>query len=923
MFTHNHRKLIILASLLLAILTFASLALAQTGESPWSEPANLSRSGAATDPYIVVDSAGIIHVLWIDAYDGYIYSFYQDGSWSPPTAVSLPISKDFRVLKFAVDDAGYIHAVWIDSEDTLYYARLTGSRFDSPTGWNTPRALALSAADVDIAAAPDGSIHLAYVRRNSSSDFPAGIYTFSKRSALSNWSLPKFLYTSTFMRGVSPEVANVSIDAADNGLVYIAWDDPQQERIFMVRSADNGNIWEDTTEIDRRRETDSVSSIGPSRALMYASSEDVLLFWGAGHDGAACSQYYISSDDDGQTWSEPDLLPDPFQRSCAEKLQVLGGSERVTWLMAKSPGGIYLLSWDSAAGKGVNWSTPQIQVELNGFTNLETYRPVELACQQAALAGDRLHVVGCQAADVKAERGDIWYLSRTLGDADGFFPTPTPPPIWSTPAVISSSKRELSVPSLISESTLSSGSGLRQHAFWTQSGNNAIYYSLFDGTRWTQPLAVLSSPGGSPGAPSAALTSSGDLFLTWSDLGSGVINYSHVPALGALNKGEWAVTQELPLDNVLPSSPHVQVGSDGHIYIAYAVPLNEGRGVYLIQSQEPFQHGVQIVWSEPELVFNAAIPGLGMVDNPQLTFDRHNLPHVLWTHYSLPPVAEPLGLAYARSLRSTAQGMSDSASAIKWSDPQEVDRGRVLWSQILSASDGTLHRAWQELINGGDQVLWHAFSLDDGASWSEPVSVTGFQRTGGPAGLTLDSDDRLHMLQITTASNNPFALQRWLWEGADKWTPAESQSMPNLLSADSLSPASSYNGHLAALYTGILAAGSDGESQADEQQDGEPANSLFYTDRTLDISGVAPTPQPTFTPAAEGPSGLGETSPGTDSTVSGTPTPTISISTDPGEGMLSGLFSNRWTGIALAALPAIIIVGIAFILGVRKFLSRR
>ena len=82
---------------LFTILIFASLiswrpisAQSQTGDQAWTTPINLSHSGSTTNPSMVIDSNGIIHVVWEDTIAGEMYSSYDGTKWSTPAPVSLP-----------------------------------------------------------------------------------------------------------------------------------------------------------------------------------------------------------------------------------------------------------------------------------------------------------------------------------------------------------------------------------------------------------------------------------------------------------------------------------------------------------------------------------------------------------------------------------------------------------------------------------------------------------------------------------------------------------------------------------------------------------------------------------------------------------------------------------------------------------------
>ncbi|MFC2155425.1 IPT/TIG domain-containing protein [Acidobacteriota bacterium] len=87
----------------------------------WSWPLNISgNSGVSWTPDIAMDSAGNIHVVWVDSSSG-VYEIYfsrstdNGATWS--TAVNISNSANSaksRNPRIAVDSAGDIHVVWYD-----------------------------------------------------------------------------------------------------------------------------------------------------------------------------------------------------------------------------------------------------------------------------------------------------------------------------------------------------------------------------------------------------------------------------------------------------------------------------------------------------------------------------------------------------------------------------------------------------------------------------------------------------------------------------------------------------------------------------------------------------------------------------------------------------------------------------------------
>ena len=58
-------RLLFTSALFIVFLT-PSWAEAQSSVDPWTKPLNLSHSGVATHPGLVVDSQGVLHVVWQD-----------------------------------------------------------------------------------------------------------------------------------------------------------------------------------------------------------------------------------------------------------------------------------------------------------------------------------------------------------------------------------------------------------------------------------------------------------------------------------------------------------------------------------------------------------------------------------------------------------------------------------------------------------------------------------------------------------------------------------------------------------------------------------------------------------------------------------------------------------------------------------------
>src|SRR5919106_5505684 len=83
-------RLLFASTLFIASIT-PSWALAQSTDDPWAEPLNLSQSGVAMNPAIVIDSDGVVHVVWEDDLANYVYTRFDGDQWSAPETTNLDL----------------------------------------------------------------------------------------------------------------------------------------------------------------------------------------------------------------------------------------------------------------------------------------------------------------------------------------------------------------------------------------------------------------------------------------------------------------------------------------------------------------------------------------------------------------------------------------------------------------------------------------------------------------------------------------------------------------------------------------------------------------------------------------------------------------------------------------------------------------
>ncbi len=866
-----------LAAFLAMVVLYFALVLnhgveAQTAEG-WAEPINLSKSGSASNPQVVLDTDGVFHILWSDEFAGFVYTTGDGNEWSTPVPVSLP-SGDFIPILLA-DREGNIHAFWRDDTDALFHSRVRASSFATLSSWNAAVQITDSALDVDVIVDDQGRIHLAYVRPKDTPEQPAGIYYQRLRTINGNWSLPIALYQSPYLRALTLEDSNVDLSSAmvgDEVRLYAVWDNQPRERVFLSVSFDGGESWSEAQEIDKPQEG-SVNP-GPERITTEALGEEVFLFWQKNRMESSCEQYYQISKDGGSSWGPPLRMFEGFV-ICPQEIRFLPNGEFPILFLTGIQ--VYLQAWN-----GSIWSDPQPQEAINTFIDPETQNFVEYGCQQPILVGEAtLYVVGCD----RAAGQDIWLMRRQLLDVSTWFPQEA---IWNPLVKLTISDTRVRGEKLVADRQE------RLHAFWSQASidqpqgqGKTIYYARWEAGQWSTPAAVLTSPEGNADQPDAIVDGQNRLHVVWSGGLEGQVYYSRADANQAVVATAWADPLALPAPRPVGSAPDIHISPEGIIYVAYAIPLNEDRGIYLTRSDDGGD-----TWTDAIRIFDAQSAGWAMVDQPHLALTDEGQLHLIFTRYSLPGGTGPLSLVYMRSV--------DGGKT--WGEPQTVVDNPVIWSWMTGTGKSSLQRLWQEISSSGT-TLWHEQSLDNGTTWFRTVPVSIFGGTIGTPSLIQDDGGRLHLLLVVRGGTTIYTIQHWLFDG-QRWSAERSFDIEvtQNTSIESLACVISPGGKL-----GVII-----KSAIENVQSGGQQSQLLFTYRDVDISSAVTTPIPTATntpPATPLPTYTREsetTSAATEVVPIVTNTPPIFA---PGEENIGG--QSGWlSGVLPVAIVLIVVIGV-------------
>jgi hypothetical protein len=782
---------------------------AQGSDEEWTDPVNLSRSGGAENPSLVVTSSGAAVVAWDDAFTASATrgamggaAVRLEGEWGAPAYVAFPFAG--RPTQLVAGSGNVVHAFWTDSTGALRHAAAPVTTFGSPGSWGGGQVIASSVAAFDAAVDSSGRFHLVCLIASEGISIQSGIYYLRSGSRGEGWSLPSPMYLSDYYRafipglvGITPEefeaqvLPGVEIEVGEgegSQQVFMAWDNPSLRRNYLAVSPDGGGSWGPATEIESPSLERPYST--PRGTMVSAEPDRVLLLWQISEEGGSCIQVYQSSEDGGTTWSDPTpVLAD--QAVCPEGIQVLGRIDRHTIVFASLQSRALLLAWD-----GDKWSLPQTESRLDNFSDPETFNSVQFGCRQAALAEGVLIVAGC---GVGSSGEDVWLTERPIGDVSAWF---APSTGWRELG-----ETAIAPTDILSLAVAGSGDG-HAYALWSQPGSEPsesvtsdIYYLGWDEQGLVGPFPVLTELPGLARQADLLLDQDGRMLLVWSGGEAGDLTFSWAGVQEGGSSSGWIGPEPIPSRGVAGETPSLVESSSGSIYLSYAIAFNESRGVYLSASVEP-----GMAWDVPVRVFDGASAGCDRVGQVSLASVGEATLHLAWACSSMPGGIGPLSLYYSRS----------DDHGISWSSPIRIlDRGAA-WGEIESDGGGNLHLVWEEHV-GGRINTWDSQSRDGGEVWDEPQSISVVDGTPGRSALTADGSGRLHLLQAVQEEGSAPDLRYTLWDGSS-WTLRENLTlhMESIADLAELAATVDGGGSLVAVYAGL----------GERNQEGTRANEL-------------------------------------------------------------------------------------------------
>jgi len=672
--------------MMIALMLFIQIGPVQAQNSSWSVPLNLSRSGAAEQPRLVVAPDGKAQAFWWDRFDGLTTAYSNGVIWTDGINIPL-VLENSEMPDFLLDSSGRIHAFWRkqveEQEGQLWHASM-------PLGearWAVVELLAESTLDFKALALEDGAIVVAYLRIAQGWGAPAGIQFLRLEPGVFFWNTPIGLDTSAYYRLEAPETAWIHL-AADGDILTVTWHEPQYGEFRERISLNGGWTWTTT-------ETLTLPTVEMDQPRSLYARDGRLLIWQE-ESNAGCNMIQRRGDGDWQT-SLTGLT------QCPQDDTSWSSADRLYWMWGEGTRVISLTAWD-----GLAWSSP-LEISFS-FTDPVDNTSRNLIDLRAARAGDRLHVIGSDGM------GEVWYVQSAL---DSLKLLEAPRPDWGIVNRVSSRGMAAGEPTLVVDTA-----GIF-HLVWLEGPGDdvftTLYYARITGSTIGQPVTVRAAAAGEFFRQPALLADqNGWLHLAWSGGSRGEIHYSRVRLEDAENPGAWSPVLRLSSD--AGTFPQMARDAASRVYLLYVQPLNEGRGIYLLRSMDQGD-----VWTQPLLVFDAQAAGWDNIGSVALavapSLDGGNTVslHVAWGEEALPGTLPPQGLWYARAYTSLL-----SSEPLQWSTPFEVAGEQAAWPRLV-ITGGDVHLIYT--IRGlgvWDRYLPLSAPSEDVSGWSTAAPAAGW-----------------------------------------------------------------------------------------------------------------------------------------------------------------------------------------------------
>jgi hypothetical protein len=710
-------------------------------ENLWSQPVNISRSGAASSPFVVSGADGKLQAIWWDQFDGLTTAIHDEKAWSEPASAPIWVTTvaankevivaPIKTMPGLAAGSGVTLAFWQGEADektgvrTLQYSRLAFGAKE----WSSPAGFAESVLAWQAVADQDGVIYIIYLRIAHSADSPAGLYIRRSSNGGASWSAGKLLYGSIYFRLLKAEDVYMRL-AVGGDSVYVVWEDPRLSRAFLTVSSDGGETWTEPQTLGESASGATPTATGATKPqIVVSGANEALLLYQSRRAATSCALFQQRTTDGGKNWSAPERALDKMG-SCAVELRRTASGQILA--VASPAGGLTLAAWKDGRWSESKTLRPSLKDTVTG-------RSLTLESPLLVFGGETPLLAG------RAQDGDLWTVAAQSSALE-LIAAPVSP--WAKPTPLAENPKFPSLPVLATDKEG------RVHALWSESAGsglpgNALWYAGFEGARRSNAAVVLRSPDGKSEQP--ALVAAGDyVHAIWSGGPYGEIFHSRAQIKSASRADGWSEPLALPAPGDLADAPTIAADLSGGLHVVYAVPQNEGRGLYYTASLDGGRS-----WSKAMQIFDAAAAKWLMVAHPTLAVDERDTLHVAWVR-ALPGGGLPQALWYTRS---TDGGQS-------WAAPSMIAEGAYEWPRAVATLNGQTHLIFHEV--GAKGGVWQRWSDDGGVSWKPLVQIPGLREVSAPVSVVADGTGRLCLLALGVDDIKDPAIFYTIWN-IERW----------------------------------------------------------------------------------------------------------------------------------------------------------
>ena len=241
---------IALAVLIILCLVFSfsiQPSFAQTSPFDWSNPEQITQSQEAiSEPDLVADQSGRVHLFWApfsSESQSLYYSQFTSIGWTDP--VDIFTADQIGGPSAVVDSLGIIHLIW-NGDNTVYYSQATVDEAHSAVSWTTPIAIDNSNKHGRILTAtnspgePD-KLYIVYAGLSGS-----GPQFVASEDGGANWSEP---VTISLTESSNTSADYVAGAISSDGTIHIVWTEFKLPQgwpplgVYYSHSNDDGQTW--------------------------------------------------------------------------------------------------------------------------------------------------------------------------------------------------------------------------------------------------------------------------------------------------------------------------------------------------------------------------------------------------------------------------------------------------------------------------------------------------------------------------------------------------------------------------------------------------------------------------------------------------------------------------------------------------------